>query len=84
MKKQRTTIIKGLLKSVFMLFFVNSLFAQTKLNVLVFSKKKEENLAYCNCNRASLNFPIISSISSFLQVPTLRRYQGDVFPAPKA
>ncbi len=38
MKKQRTTIIKGLLKSVFMLFFVNSLFAQTKLNVLVFSK----------------------------------------------
>lgn len=38
MKKQRTTIIKGLLKSVFMLFFVNSVFAQTKLNVLVFSK----------------------------------------------
>jgi cytochrome c len=38
MKKQCSTGIKTLLKAAFMLFFVNSLFAQTKLNVLVFSK----------------------------------------------
>lgn len=38
MKKQRTNGIKRLFSVAFMLFFVNTLFAQTKINVLVFSK----------------------------------------------
>jgi cytochrome c len=38
MKKQRTTSIKMLFKAIFMLLFVSTAFAQTKINVLVFSK----------------------------------------------
>lgn len=38
MKQQRTIIIKGLLMPIFMLFCVNLAFAQSKINVLVFSK----------------------------------------------
>ncbi len=38
MKNQRTIHIKTLLKVIFMLLFVTNVFAQTKINVLVFSK----------------------------------------------
>lgn len=38
---------------------------------------------YFNFIKASLNFPIISPISSFLQVPTLNLYQDDFLSAPK-
>jgi hypothetical protein len=37
-----------------------------------------------NFFKASLNFPIISLISSFLQVPTLNLYQDEFLSAPKA
>lgn len=38
MKKQGLNIVKQIFMTVFMLFTVNTLFAQTKINVLVFSK----------------------------------------------
>jgi cytochrome c len=38
MKKQRAIGINVFLKAVFMLFFINTVFAQNKINVLVFSK----------------------------------------------
>ncbi len=38
MKQNRTTSLKILFKTLFMLFFVSTAFAQTKINVLVFSK----------------------------------------------
>lgn len=61
---------------------VVSVFDQGELIKLQLILRK--NFNQDNFFSASLSFPIISSISSFLQVPTLNLYQGEFLSAPKA